>query len=249
MNRFEKVSIAESQQHEWWLIRKCPNAFNTDNTTCNNNERKDDYFTKSYAYLDANKSHTSEVSPGSSYSLLSHRSKRLSDINNMSKSINKRISTGSDLKNETNIANKSLATPQNDSAKNVNIKTKLDLNFMEEELYVKGNVVIWSKRLVNNSDSFDNAGVTVCSYSSQFPIKHALWCTFYNERPSFDKTIDRPLGDSLSALCIVDSQNIRIFTADSEDFISSVPFQVSKVWNTKYGVLLEKEFEGKSYLT
>lgn len=123
---------------------------------------------------------------------------------------------------------------------------------MEEELYVKGNTVIWSKGLVNNSDSFDNARVTVCSYSSQFPVKHALWCTFYNERPSFNSAwsnignnIDKPLGNAMPAVCIVDSQNIRVFTVDSEDFISSVPFQVSKAWNTKYGIFLEKEFECK----
>lgn len=125
---------------------------------------------------------------------------------------------------------------------------------MEEELYVKGNTVIWSKGLVNNSDTFDNARVTVCSYSSQFPIKHALWCTFYNERPNFSKSwpnigssIDQPSGNPMPALCIVDAQSIRVFTADSEDFITSVPFQVNKIWNTKYGIFLEKEFESKTF--
>lgn len=125
---------------------------------------------------------------------------------------------------------------------------------MEEELYVKGNIVIWSKSLVNNSDAFDNARVTVCSYSSQFPIMHALWCTFYNERPNFNRpwcnienTIDKPLGSPMPSLCIVDSQNIRVFTTDSDYFISSVPFQVAKVWNIKYGIFLEKEFESKIF--
>lgn len=132
------------------------------------------------------------------------------------------------------------------------IRGKLEWNFMEEELYVNGNVVIWSKGLVSNSDSLNCAKTTVCTYSSQFPITHALWCTFYDERPNFNKgfcnidnTADKPKGKAIPAVCVVDSQNMKVFTADSENFINSLPFKVSKVWNVKYGILLEKATDGK----
>lgn len=134
--------------------------------------------------------------------------------------------------------------------KDQKIDTKLDLGYMEEELYIKGNVVIWSKGLISND--FDHTRVTVCSYSSQFPIRHALWCTFHSERPilnaslsNIDSAEEKHNENPLPAVCIVDSQNIKVFTADNEDFISSVPFKIGKVWNTRFGILLEKENEGR----
>lgn len=98
LNRFEKVSIAEPKQNEWWLVRKSP-IFSRDNTTCSYAENTEE-FAKSYNPVDPNKSHNSEISLGSSYSVISHKSKRISDVS-VSKSVSKRISDTSDLKNET----------------------------------------------------------------------------------------------------------------------------------------------------
>lgn len=126
---------------------------------------------------------------------------------------------------------------------------------MEEELYVKGNVVVWSRGLFNSSNDGDDANTTVCCYSSHYPIKHALWCTFHVEHPNYDREQfnienmdDKPNGAPLSAVCIVDTQNITVYTEDSEDFINTLPFQVANVWNSKFGILLEKQSEGKLLL-
>lgn len=98
LNRFEKVSIAESKQNEWWLVRKSPIDLQN-NVVCNADEIKEES-AKSYNPIEANKSHNSEISLGSSYSMISHKSKRISDVS-LSKSLGKRISNESDMKNET----------------------------------------------------------------------------------------------------------------------------------------------------
>lgn len=122
---------------------------------------------------------------------------------------------------------------------------------MEEELYVRGNIVVWSKGLVYDTDE-DNSRATICCYSSLYLIKHALWCDFYCEMPLLDENtcdvpnkVDEPAGKVLHCVCIVDAQNMKVFTHDNEDFISTLPFQVKKIWNTKFGVFLEKEFDGR----
>lgn len=118
----------------------------------------------------------------------------------------------------------------------------IDPNYMEEELYIRGNVVIWSEGLVYSDDS--NSRKTICAFSSNYPIKHALWCKFLSEKPLLSNTENNSKTDKLECVCIIDSQNIRAFTRTNEDFISTLPFQVSQVWSTKYGILIEKQFHG-----
>lgn len=130
------------------------------------------------------------------------------------------------------------------------VETKLELGYVEEELYVKGNVVIWSKGLINNVNDFDHPKTTICAYSSQHPIRQAIWCTFHDQRPALETDLDNQnqqntVENKIPAICVVDTESIRVFTADNEDFISSVAFQVSNLWNTKYGIFLEKQKDGK----
>ncbi|KAJ8981786.1 hypothetical protein NQ317_014802 [Molorchus minor] len=135
---------------------------------------------------------------------------------------------------------------------------KIVPDYMEDELYVKGHTVIWSQGLVNNTDGLDNGRKTLCCYTSPFPVHQALWCTYYCERPTFDTNLldmvksDEPSGTPVEAVCISDSHNIRVYTPKGEDYAISVPFSISKLWNTKYGIFIEKEDDGaasKVFLT
>lgn len=122
---------------------------------------------------------------------------------------------------------------------------KLELGFVEEELYIKGNTVIWSKGLINNAGEFDHAKTTICAYTSQYPVRQAVWCTFYDQRPKFDDKLQDQAEKKIPAMCVVDSECLRVFTAENEDFIDSIAFPIGGVWNTKYGIILEKQKDGK----
>lgn len=130
--------------------------------------------------------------------------------------------------------------------------TPIEGAYIEDELYIKGNLAIWTRGL-NNCDNLLNGCKTICAYTTHLPIQHANWCTFYCEHPNYDWNLpdnkqNTPTGTPVPALCIVDAHNIRVFTEKGEDFVSALPFQIEKMWSCKYGILLEKKIESK-YLT
>lgn len=96
-------------------------------------------------------------------------------------------------------------------------------------------------------NAFDHAKATICAYTSQHPIKQAIWCTFHDQRPvlSAEREGQHISENKIAAVCVVDAESLRVFTADNEDFIDSVPFSVGHLWNTKYGIFLEKQRDGE----
>lgn len=50
-------------------------------------------------------------------------------------------------------------------------------------------------------------------------------------------------GVPTPAICLVDSHHVRVFIVKGEQFVIPMPFQIEKVWNTKFGILIEKSFE------
>lgn len=106
---------------------------------------------------------------------------------------------------------------------------------IEEELYVKDKVVIWSRGLSYVGAGQSSNGRTVCSLTSHNVVSAAIWCTFYCEHPSFDgvtgsvvnKSDEAALGEPLPGLCVVDGHNIRVYSDESEGFVGTLPFQVS----------------------
>lgn len=182
---------------------------------------------------------------------------RLSDFN-LSKPaiyINKsRFSSDSDFwtKSESKSLNKSAS--MNSASNSTSLKPnktnfKTELCSMEEELYIKGCTAVWSRGLFSSSSTVNSNGTsrtTLCSYTMDNNIKQALWCIFYLDRPSFvekvvDKQIDdEPSGKPLRCICLLDSCTMKVFTANNEDFIVSLPFEVSNVWATKFGLLIER---------
>lgn len=48
----------------------------------------------------------------------------------------------------------------------------------EEELYVCGKTVVWS-RGSKDSDATNDSRVVLSSFTCETPVRHALWCTFH----------------------------------------------------------------------
>nr|XP_020457532.1 anaphase-promoting complex subunit 1 [Monopterus albus] len=103
-----------------------------------------------------------------------------------------------------------------------------DVEF-EEELYTAGNVVVWSQGSQTSTSSVYKA------FTVDSPVQQALWCNFAvpqnkKEEEEVEKTV-----------CIIQSSCVNVHTVTGKDFISPLPFQVSKVWATKFGLLLERK--------
>ncbi|XP_012733859.2 anaphase-promoting complex subunit 1 isoform X1 [Fundulus heteroclitus] len=99
----------------------------------------------------------------------------------------------------------------------------------EEELYAAGNVAVWSQGSRTQASSVYKA------FTVDSPVQQALWCDFAvpqnnNEAEELEQTV-----------CIVQSSCINVHTVTGKDFISPLPFQVSNVWATKFGLLLERK--------
>ncbi|KAI5108590.1 anaphase-promoting complex subunit 1 isoform X2, partial [Silurus meridionalis] len=100
----------------------------------------------------------------------------------------------------------------------------------EEELYVAGYMVIWS-RGTKSQASYVYKAFTVDS-----PVQQALWCNFTvpQSRKQEKDTVEQ-------SVCIVQSTCVNVHSVSGKDFISPLPFQVSFLWPTKYGLLFERK--------
>ncbi|XP_077585962.1 anaphase-promoting complex subunit 1 isoform X1 [Stigmatopora nigra] len=100
---------------------------------------------------------------------------------------------------------------------------------VEEELYVAGNVVVWTRGSRGQSSNVYKA------FTVDSPVEQALWCDFpVLPSKKDDDTVER-------TVCIVQNGCINIHTVTGKDFLSPLPFQVSKVWPTKFGLLLQRK--------
>ncbi|XP_037553834.1 anaphase-promoting complex subunit 1 [Nematolebias whitei] len=98
-----------------------------------------------------------------------------------------------------------------------------------EELYTSGNMVVWSQ------GSRTQASTVYKAFTVDSPVQQALWCNFVIPRNNNDEE------DVEQTVCIVQSSCINVHTVTGKDFISPLPFQVSNVWVTKFGLLLERK--------
>ncbi|ETE69792.1 Anaphase-promoting complex subunit 1, partial [Ophiophagus hannah] len=107
----------------------------------------------------------------------------------------------------------------------------------DEELYVAGNMVIWSKGSKNQSSAVYKA-FTVDSTVLQVR-KVALWCDFSIPQEKSERNKDScQLVEK--CICILQSSCINIHSIEGKDYTASLPFQVANVWPTKYGLLFER---------
>ncbi|XP_076758476.1 anaphase promoting complex subunit 1 [Xylocopa sonorina] len=108
----------------------------------------------------------------------------------------------------------------------------------EEELYCSGKIAIHSK-------GSQTTRILQTTYTCETDIKHALWCKFHTNIPDHltkGKEFEEEDNNikTIECICLIDSYTLRVFTDVGEDYVSSLQFQVSAVWPTKYGILLEK---------
>ncbi|XP_050315622.1 anaphase-promoting complex subunit 1 [Anthonomus grandis grandis] len=256
----EKVSLSEDCSDEFWILRKAPKDFNKSNKE--DSSQKCNNFSKTHQEISMSKSHTTDCGDffedSDSFKVSSNCSihqkvlgKRPSDAS--IRFPNKRLSCEiADKKNERRNSgdlNKS-HVPLFNKTEPSTIKSKISPGFMEDELYIKGCTAVWSRGLINNDDFCDNGRKVITCYTVPAPIRQALWSTFYCLRPTFEPNEAEiysknyePLGVPTPAICLVDSHNIRVFIIKGEQYVIPVHFQIRKVWNTKFGILIEKSGE------
>lgn len=248
LKRLEQVSLSENTPAEWWIVRQSAANYEEFGKCSKDKEHpyKKSKCEDKFA-LSSQSWSWKTIDPNVSAKLPGRSSDYSGKLPNRS-----RISGDDLFKNESK-ANSSkssksyLSVSSNVVFKTNYVKQRSVLSTMEEELYIKGCTAVWSKGILSTSVSpVGMQRATVCTYSMETTIKHALWCTFYLEWPSFiSEEIwnkpDEPLGESIHSICLIDSNSLRVFTEKGEDFRSSLPFQISGVWNTKFGLLLERQ--------
>ncbi|XP_012512213.1 PREDICTED: anaphase-promoting complex subunit 1 [Propithecus coquereli] len=103
----------------------------------------------------------------------------------------------------------------------------------DEELYVAGNMVIWSK------GSKSQALAVYKAFTVDSPVQQALWCDFIISQDKSEKA-HYSSYEVEKCICILQSSCINIHSIEGKDYIASLPFQVANVWPTKYGLLFER---------
>ena len=104
---------------------------------------------------------------------------------------------------------------------------------------VQDNNVVWSR---GNGDVYWEL---IKKFTSDGPVQQALWFHF-DENPNRPacSNIQSPVGKGPSkkipSLCIVEKSKITVLTKEGDEFISAVPYEIQKVWKTKYGLIIEK---------
>ncbi|XP_023412805.2 anaphase-promoting complex subunit 1 isoform X4 [Loxodonta africana] len=102
----------------------------------------------------------------------------------------------------------------------------------DEELYVAGNMVIWSK------GSKSQALAVYKAFTVDSPVQQALWCDFIISQDKSEKAYSN--DEVEKCICILQSSCINMHSIEGKDYIASLPFQVANVWPTKYGLLFER---------
>ncbi|KAM8947728.1 anaphase-promoting complex subunit 1 isoform 2-T2 [Pelodytes ibericus] len=102
----------------------------------------------------------------------------------------------------------------------------------DEELYVAGNMAIWSK------GSKIHASAVYKAFTVDSPVVQALWCDFtiFNDLSENDNGLDKVE----KCVCVLQGSCINVHNTEGKDYIAALPFQVANVWPTKYGLLFER---------
>lgn len=108
----------------------------------------------------------------------------------------------------------------------------------EEELFYSGNLAVYSKgSLCTNT--------VPTSYRCDENILHATWSEFQIDTDQkildgkHNNLVEFP-NATVDCICFLDHYNLRVVSDCGENYVSRLPFKVSNVWSTKYGIILEK---------
>ncbi|XP_013136124.1 PREDICTED: anaphase-promoting complex subunit 1-like, partial [Papilio polytes] len=172
-------------------------------------------------------------------------------------------SQGGSANSSSNMSKKfNLNSSQNKEPMTKPLNPKTDCCY-EEELYVKGCTAVWSKGLISTPGtklSGPEQRETIACYTIENPIKHAAFCNFHiginntmlldalnsqigdvKKNIKIEDTTEHIESNIMPSILLMDSKCMRVYAVDGREYMASIPFQVKKVWPTKYGVLLEKE--------
>uniref|UniRef100_A0A4W3J5N0 Anaphase promoting complex subunit 1 n=1 Tax=Callorhinchus milii TaxID=7868 RepID=A0A4W3J5N0_CALMI len=93
----------------------------------------------------------------------------------------------------------------------------------DEELYVAGNMVIWSRGSKSHACSVYKA------FTVDSPVLQLMYCIYLSAQEKQEKCV-----------CIVQKSCVNVHTVDGKDYIAPLPFQVAGVWATRYGLIFER---------
>ncbi|XP_048246060.1 anaphase-promoting complex subunit 1-like [Haliotis rufescens] len=107
----------------------------------------------------------------------------------------------------------------------------------DEELYVSGNTVVWSR------GGQDGVRSVVKTYTVDTPVLQALWCSFVLPHKDVQldlyPTFDVP-GMIQTGVCVVEATNVTFFMDKGGEYVAALPFQVAKMWKMKNGLIFER---------
>ncbi|XP_029649484.1 anaphase-promoting complex subunit 1-like [Octopus sinensis] len=107
---------------------------------------------------------------------------------------------------------------------------------VEEELYVSGNTVVWSVGTRQESRR------VLKTFTVESPVIQAMYCSFllsYNTEIPEQIDLDIP-GELQEGICVLESTTASVFTSQGEEYNVALPFQVTKSWVIKNGLLFER---------
>ncbi|CAG2230501.1 APC1 [Mytilus edulis] len=107
----------------------------------------------------------------------------------------------------------------------------------DEELYVSGSTVVWSKGGQNGARS------VMKTFTVESQVLQALWCSFIlpkSEIPVNSIPTTDIQGDLQKGICVVESGSVSCFMEKGGEFNTALPFQVANSWVIKNGLLFER---------
>lgn len=113
----------------------------------------------------------------------------------------------------------------------------------EEELYFSGHTAVWTC-------GRGKASSEIC-YTTEDPIKFAFFCTKNFLDPDY-KIEDsnnnlkkraqlKDEKEDFRGIAIIDSTSLKVYSKNGENLVTAIESPISKIWITKYCVLIEKE--------
>ncbi|XP_037936242.1 anaphase-promoting complex subunit 1 [Teleopsis dalmanni] len=107
----------------------------------------------------------------------------------------------------------------------------------EEELYIKKHTAFWTRGI-----SDDDIVLPRLCFTCETPIKFGFFCnkSFIIGGKHKKNNAENDNEDDISAVCLIDSNSLRVYCSNGEDFLNNLEFPVSNVWPTRFGILLEK---------
>lgn len=119
---------------------------------------------------------------------------------------------------------------------------------IEHELYVKGSTAVWTRGI-----NVGNYNLPTTCFTCDSPIRYAFFCprTFFEcENPDKRAIIDQNKSVNVNytdedkiadfGVCLIDANAMRVYSPCGEDYRTALEFPLSNVWQTKDGLLLER---------